>query len=244
MLNLVRDIRLRLFPKPRERGLRRAPFYVRYPYAGRVSFDMADLRGMCGIDHGFFFNRIPKSANSTVSVFLAGNSGVPSVPGDLVGNWAKYAFPKPSELNPEQLEQLEDCFKFTFVRNPYTRVLSAYLDKVKTGKKIPALPDFYSFCKYLDGGGLHANAHWAPQSSLLLLPLHRFDFIGRMESLAQDMSVVGERLGFEAAADDVRAGPKATNADKLLAEHLDERSRLILNRLYARDFEAFGYPML
>lgn len=205
---------------------------------------MADLRGMCGIDRGFFFNRIPKSANSTVSVFVAGNSGIPSVPGDRVGNWAKYAFPKPSELTAEQLEQLDACFKFTFVRNPYTRVLSAYLDKIKTGKKMSALPDFYSFCQYLDRGGLHANAHWAPQSSLLLMPLPRFDFIGRMESLDRDISVVGDRLGFTPTDDNVRAGPKATNADKLLTEHLDDRSLLILNRLYAGDFDAFGYPTL
>ncbi|WP_161596934.1 sulfotransferase family protein [Rhizobium glycinendophyticum] len=205
---------------------------------------MADMRGMCGIERGFFFNRIPKSANSTVSVFVAGSSGISSVPGDLVGNWAKYAFPKPSDLETEQLEKFEASFKFTFVRNPYTRVLSAYLDKVKTGKKMPPLPDFYSFCQYLDRGGLHANAHWAPQSSLLLIPLHRFDFIGRMETLSQDMSVVGRRLGFRAVDGNVRAGPKSTNADKLLAEHLDDGSRLILNRLYAEDFDAFGYTKL
>jgi hypothetical protein len=42
------------------RRLAQAPFYRRYPYRGPVSHKMVDLRGMVGVDHGFFFNSIPK----------------------------------------------------------------------------------------------------------------------------------------------------------------------------------------
>lgn len=244
MLNFARQMRRRLFPTPQERRLREAPFYRQYPYGGGVRMSMVDLRGMCGLEHGFFFNRIPKSANSTVSVFLARNSGIRSVSGDQEGNWAKNAFPRPGDLSIGEVERLNECFKFTIVRDPYTRVLSAFLDKVKTGKKMRALPDFRTFCQFLDQGGLYANAHWAPQSELLLIPLYHFDFIGRVESLVRDMQVIGERLGFQTVDENERAGPNATDAEKLIAEHLDDRSRAIINRLYAADFGEFGYSKL
>jgi hypothetical protein len=134
-----------------------------------------DLRGMCGLNQGFFYSRVPTAANSTVSFYLAEQCGVPAWRGRLrEGTCAKIAFPKPSQLSTSQVDRFADLFKFTFVRNPYARVLLAYLDKVRTGKKINGIRSFTEFCRYLGSGGLYHNAHWAPQTSVLGLPLHHY----------------------------------------------------------------------
>ena len=222
------------------RGLAQAPFYRRYPYAGHVSHKMVDLRGMVGVDYGFFFNRIPKSANSTVTLTLAIACGIPNTKGDPDAKQAKKAFPRPSELTAAQMEAFERCFKFTFVRDPYARVLSAYLDKVRTGVKMTPIT-FAEFCRYLAEGGLHANAHWAPQSSLLLLPIERFDFIGRVENMNEDLSHVFAHLGLKPGEPRL-AGPPATNARDLVEKEYTPECRETVRRLYRSDFELFGYP--
>jgi hypothetical protein len=221
--------------------LAQAPFYRRYPYVGRVSHRMVDLRGMVGVDHGFFFNRIPKSANSTVARTLALACGIPPKKDDPEANWAKEAFPRPSELTTAQMEAFEKGFKFTFVRDPYARVLSAYLDKVKTGVKMTTIATFAEFCRYLAEGGLHANAHWAPQSSLLLLPIERFDFIGRVENIKEDLSRVFAHLSLRPSEPRL-AGPPETNARDLVGKEYTDECRETVRRLYRRDFEFFGYP--
>lgn len=223
------------------RRLAQAPFYRRYPYAGRVSHRMVDLRGMVSVDHGFFFNRIPKSGNSTVAATLAAACGIPHTEDDPDAKRAKEAFPRPSELTAGQMEAFERSFKFTFVREPYARVLSAYLDKVRTGAKMTPIATFPEFCRYLAAGGLYANAHWAPQVSLLLLPIERFDFIGRVESMNEDLSRAFAHLDIKLG--ELRlAGPPATNARDLVAKEYTPECREIVRRLYRGDFELFDYP--
>jgi hypothetical protein len=139
------------------------------------------------------------------------------------------------------MEAFERSFKFTFVRDPYARVLSAYLDKVRTGAKITPIATFTEFCRYLAAGGLHANAHWAPQSSLLLLPIERFDFIGKVENIKEDLSRVFAHLDLKPSEPRL-AGPPVTNARDLVEKEYTPDCRETVRRLYRRDFELFGYP--
>lgn len=230
--------------KRARRKLYGAPFYERYPFFGEAALKTVDRRGMCAPEHRFFFNRIPKSANSTVATFLAQRCGIVPVPDDSEGSWAKEAFKRPSQLTRTEVDELANCLKFTFVRNPYSRVLSAYLDKVATGEKAQNLNSFTEFCRFLERGGLHANAHWAPQTSLLLLPFDEFNFVGKMESLQSDMIELASLLGFPPPNENHRAGPRPTNASKLVDDHYTEEARLIVTRLYRADIDLLGYHVL
>ncbi len=215
------------------------PFYRRYPYSGGLAIDSADARGCVDIQLGFFCNRIPKSANSTIVTSLAQmrfNNNIPS-------KQAKKLFMTPSLLYANEVEEFEQLFRFAFVRNPFTRTLSAYLDKIeRRAIRQNKNTTFKKFLFELDAGKLHSNAHWAPQSDLFLIPAEQFDFIGRVESLQTDLSKVKKRLLNTHDVEPVKSFlGNATNATSKLALYYDDEATQLVRKLYRKDFELFDY---
>lgn len=229
-----------------ESRIRRSPFYARYPFASKVNIFSADGRGLVDHELRIFYNRIPKSASTSVVLTLCNvRFGLEHKLGALK---AKKSFPRPSQLDKAQLSALEGYFKCTFVRNPYGRVLSAYLNKVVYGHIVPfslagqSEVPFGEFCRYLEDGGLYDDPHWAPQTSLLLLPLFKFDFIGQVETFQDDIQHVLIRIGIEDPTRVVvRHSNRPTEANARLHEYYDQDTRELIAKLYRDDFEAFGY---
>jgi hypothetical protein len=111
----------------------------------------------------------------------------------------------------------ESYFRFAFVRNPWARLVSAYLNLlvrrhpvaepilhdlqrrgIKFTKSIPPFAptnfSFEEFLQYLARTSPRTyNVHWKPQH--LFLERIRLDFVGRFERLADDFEVVRQRLG-------------------------------------------------
>lgn len=110
----------------------------------------------------------------------------------------------------------KDYFKFAFVRNPWSRLVSAYLDKFVTNRaiSIKTTKTFESstysklgepinhqksitFRQFLycltEAEPSKMNPHWKPQH--LFLSDVEFDFVGKMESLADDFETIISRLG-------------------------------------------------
>ncbi|MGL6133540.1 MAG: sulfotransferase family protein [Prochlorococcaceae cyanobacterium] len=227
------------------------PFYRRYPYRGRMDLFKLDPRGCYSPAEPFFYSRIPKAANTTIVAALASQSSYR--PRYRRRKDPKYSFQRPLLLSSREVQRLErEAFVFTFVRNPFSRVLSAYLDKVgrlrHQGRRFLAWAqmhgqpgDFLGFCRFLEAGGLYLDMHWAPQVEILCLPLSRFDFIGRVESLDRDLPQMLERLfGEQNLAPSERRGT-TTNAGHQLQEAYGPEQLQIIGRLYSRDFELFGY---
>ena len=163
--------------------LRARPFYRMYPYSGGVLHPSVDRRGLIDFELGVFFSGIPKAANSSVTINLAEARF-----GERIASpQAKKLFLFPSQISEPQALSVSNLYRFTFVRDPYSRILSAYLDKIVRGKTIPSelrrrsglYPTFEDFCRYLSDGGLYDNIHWAPQTTLLHLPIDQYDFIGK-----------------------------------------------------------------
>ncbi len=226
------------------------PFYRRYPYSGPMGLFSVDLRGAYSPEDGFFFNRIPKAANSTIMATLAQRSEFRRTGARAR---SKSRFLRPSRMSSGQVDGLDGCLCFTFVRDPYGRALSAYSDKVLRKRKQarafyrwlgPERPaEFIEFLRYLADGGVHDDPHWAPQTDLMLLPLADFDLIGRLESLEADLGRIVARLfGPDQPLAIRRAGPRTDSNRRLAAAYTPEGLALV-NRIYAADFAAFGYPM-
>jgi hypothetical protein len=111
-------------------------------------------------------------------------------------------------------------FRFAFVRHPWARLVSAYLNLISSrnpvsepvlqhvhgwrGARMEIGPGNYTditfreFIEFLTCGRPRSfNVHWKPQH--LFLDAAQLDFVGRFERLAEDFEVVRRRLGIEHA---------------------------------------------
>jgi len=228
-----------------------APFYRRFPYRAAMDIFKLDPRGAYSPLEPFFYSRVPKAANTSITQTLFEHTKFR--PPTTRREHPKYHFLRPLFLSRQEVNRFEhEAFKFTFVRDPYSRVLSAYLDKVgrrrhqglrflKWSQRHNQPETFLGFCRYLEAGGLFLDMHWAPQVDILCLPLECFDFIGRVEHLNRDLAVVLERLfNVKAAGPATHAGTH-TGASERVDDAYGPEERAIVTRLYADDFERLGY---
>lgn len=231
------------------------PFYRLNRYEGNLPINRADARGAVFVRSKLFYNRIPKNANTTiVSVIRQLEYGGEDDTG-MDGAGAKNGIVRPSELRARDIQALEESFfKFVFTRNPYTRVLSAYHEKISGSKpqarkfrRWAARKDssddlsFTYFCRYLAEAGLHEDPHWAPQKDCLLLAPAKFDYIGSIENLGTDLSDMLWRAFQHEVAVDVPV-TNFTNSSSKTSAYYTRCEIEIVKDLYRDDFEAFGYP--
>jgi hypothetical protein len=160
----------------------------------------------------------------------------------------------PHKIAQEQLSSSAiDCEKpfFCITRNPYSRILSAYLDKICGNKdnrawkafreryKLDTLstPTFIDFLTLLanDEDQAEFNEHFRPQH---LLNNHAFlspRFIGRVERMEDVKNFLGE---FDIKL--VSFSPHSTNKSSKKHE-LSEAEAGLIKSIYAVDFEVYGY---
>jgi len=208
-------------------------------------------RIFCSPEYRFIYFRVPKSANSTISLSLVRCMGG-AITDDHDGTGARS-----KQLGRKFLSsgiifqwQLPRFFSFTFIRNPFARVLSAYLDKIYSGdrkflKGLDIEADkrvtFRKFLEILEGGALMANIHWAPQSSVIPVHPSRLNFVGRVESIDQDLPAVLNRIFGPGEHPVVRRTLGVRSAANRFLEYYGDPEVRLVRKLYARDFELF-YP--
>ena len=166
---------------------------------------------------------------------------------------------KYSEAQITQLLLGSEYFHFTFVRHPYTRILSCYIDKIvqrayKSGTDgrfellgfaSDADVSFVEFLRAVRNQPLREmDIHWMPQADILgVLNDYRYDYIGRFEHFDADFARVLERLG--APADWYQTIENrqwsVTNAKEKLLEYYTPEAIELVQEIYAEDFVRFGY---
>ena len=148
-----------------------------------------------------------------------------------------------------------DWFRFTFVRNPYSRALSCYLEKIAGQRRLSdmRLPKLglepgqdVSFRRFLEllaqPGASDLDIHWTPQATLLALARVDYGFLGRFESFAEDLTRVVDLLGLRASPDLLRDRTShTTNARSRLIEFYDDDCVDLVRTIYREDFERLGY---
>lgn len=137
-------------------------------------------------------------------------------------------------------KKYKDYFKFAFVRNPWDRVVSCYFDKVvsKCHKRFKECfgKDFEYFVHYLTRQDLaNADAHIRLQTKLI--PMNHVNFIGRQETMVEDLQHVLQTLGLQ----NLHVGHKHKSAHEHYSHYYNERTKAIIARLYKADIDAFGY---
>lgn len=146
-------------------------------------------------------------------------------------------------------------FRFSFVRNPYTRALSCYLEKIAGEQwlreiRLPALgfaaDAEVSFAEFLhrvrEQDPRRMDTHWAPQSFLLSLARIEYGFLGRFETFQRDLLRLVETLDLQVPVDLLeRRTAHVTGADQQLRDYYNPETVSLVREIYREDFERLGY---
>ncbi len=215
--------------------------------------------------HKFIYFPIPKVANSSVRAFLGKQilcEDYLSLNDDLT-----YMHRLPFErIKIKDVEKYDDYFKFTFVRNPYSRIVSCYVDKIlkefdETGdihfraarryypdfySKLRPGMSFYQFVKVISKiPDEYSDVHFISQHKLLSKDLKKaninnipIDFYGRFEDFDHDFSRIFNYIGLK-----FRNTPhfkKRTYKKDYKFFYRQKTVELIKNR-YKEDLKLFNY---
>lgn len=214
--------------------------------------------------HRYAFHTVGKAANSTVKLLLykeelAGTKiKIPSV----------HTRSESPLLSPYQLSDVDmdwimkgdEFTRFTFVRNPYSRLLSCYLDRIAhqesrpyrelmraMGKEVGYRPSFAEFILTICAQRpFEQNNHWRVQYDDALCEHIEYHEIGKQEEFTQDFARIYKRIfrrDIPFGATKANASPSATSAASKLEEYwTDELSQIVAER-YSKDFSFFNYPV-
>jgi len=147
----------------------------------------------------------------------------------------------------------DDVFWFTVVRNPFARILSCYLDKIKEDNVIKKLfcqrynlnynrnISFNLFLETIQNEDPWTDdPHWRPQTINVLQPLARINFIGYVETLQSDLKKVFSRL-FGKSLQLASQRDHARNATAVMDSYYGAKEINLVLIKYANDFSTFHY---
>jgi len=190
----------------------------------------------CFDKYNALFIHVPKSAGRSVVRGLFDVKSVEHAP----ASWYQ-------QLDPDKFDRY---FKFTFVRNPWDRAVSAYTYLCKGGSEASAddrywakfVREFNSFddfvCNWMDEETIDRNALFTPQVTFLndIFGQVNMDFIGRFENLGEGFNTVATKLNIKAQLPHLNQ-----SRSKPYQAFYTAKSRAIVERLYARDIARFDY---
>jgi len=157
----------------------------------------------------------------------------------------------------ERLLNNPDYFTFCFVRNPYTRLLSAYLDKIaknlppkknillamgKSPDDLRAEVSFEEFVGTISNYGVaKMNPHWRTQYYQTIQHAINYDFVGRMENFHNDCIYVLSKINKNYGRYYQKEIRHATDSGRQLRQYYTEKLIDKVYEVYEIDFEHFGY---
>ncbi|MHC4939829.1 MAG: sulfotransferase family 2 domain-containing protein [Planctomycetota bacterium] len=188
-------------------------------------------------EHGVVFVHVPKAAGISVCRSLFGN---------LAGGHTTIAQYQVI-FHPAEFDRY---FKFTFVRDPWDRIHSAYhflmrggfgeLDACWARENLGGFANFDDFVKrWVNEKNIESWVHFRPQHRFVCLPgrpTPAVDFVGRFENLEEDYEFVRARIP---GAGPLRHENRTERPD--FRDDYSEESRAIVARVYRRDIDMFGY---
>jgi len=143
-------------------------------------------------------------------------------------------------------------FKFAFVRNPFSRLVSAFhqnRENARNPRKKPWAAQYFSdldgFIEFVErmGGNssyrrvVMAHDHFRPQWEFVTVGGRvDLDFLGKFEDLEKDFQRISEELGANTSL------PKKNSSSHANYEHYyTSKAKNIVEKLYKNDFRKLGY---
>lgn len=234
-MSMITNILWRLMPATERRMLLSLAPQYQQRHIERILKGRA-IYQPCFDQHQALFIHIPKSAGRSVVRGLFDVKSVEHAPAE----WYQ-------QLDPEKFQRY---FKFTFVRNPWDRAVSAYTYLAKGGSAASEddrhwaafVNQFDSFddfvCQWMNPENVMRNALFTPQLVFLRDSFGQLniDFVGRFEHLQHDFDSVARKLG-------VNSELPHLNQSRSASYHrfYTDRSRKIVADVYAQDIAEFNY---
>jgi hypothetical protein len=237
----------------------------------RAEFVMRRLRqsSFVSVDKRYMYFEVPKAACTQMKELLRSIEGAPPIKVFAGGAWetrrdmfihSRANMPLPSLIELDDMTQKEvleapDFLRMTVVRNPYTRLASAWKNKIRlcepAGRDIYArikgrLPDFGKKClvsfpefvEYLanECDLRNCDGHWRRQTDHAFFPALNFSLVARVERFGEGLRVFEQHLGL---AELPIAGGRnvSTVGDAPYTFELADK----VYALYRSDFEVLGY---
>ena len=143
-----------------------------------------------------------------------------------------YCHDPSSEINKQVGNNVwNDYFKFSFVRNPFDKIVSQYhFNRHLFGFKNS------TFKEYIKAWSEGKKISWFPQLNLWYID-KKLDFIGRFENLQEDFNVVCDKIGIPHK----KLPHKNKSKHKHYTKYYDDETREIVAEKFAKDIEYFGY---
>ena len=207
--------------------------------------------------HNFIFIHIPKCGGTSVELALLKNEGIQMKNYDKddlnflsTEQKQKYRIGYNYEgvsTQHRKIDQYKDSkekkyFTFTFIRNPWERLLSEYFYILKVSKERykfkKQFPTFNHFVKndhlrWLFEGHEHLQIDFVLNANK-----HKMiNFIGRCEDMQYDFDYVCGKLKIPK----IKLPYRNPTKHKHYTEYYDDESREIVAEKYAKDIEYFGY---
>jgi hypothetical protein len=138
-------------------------------------------------------------------------------------------------LGLDYINQLGGAFykyyRFTFVRNPYQRMISYYNWRIRN-KAISETIQFSEFVRMIV-----AKNELIPQYDFITDRAggSLVDYVGKVESIEEDFKVITKNIGIEAPL------PHKNTAPRHQKTYFDAGTKSIVDEYYKNDLETFGY---
>ena len=174
---------------------------------------------MLSHEHKFIFIHINKTGGSSIEQFFCGQyENIPAKHVPVSYYRGKYP----------------GYFRFSFVRNPWDKVVSQYEFRKRT-KDCYTFPEGMTFDEFIHkpiGRPLQNQLDWITIRGRIAV-----DFIGRYETLQRDFNAVCRHIGIEPGT-----LPHIHKSDrKHYREYYTDETREIVHKIFSRDIEYFNY---
>ena len=211
--------------------------------------------------HKFIYVRPPKTASTSIVYSLIEVSQVFDVTGTLLNNSHDLSDSSKNKIriilnNNNQKPQdanhlpfntakyfldnniLKNYFTFSFVRNPFDRVVSMwkFLQHPNHEKEWIKIVGSLDKCDFKVFARKIKNIN-----TNITIPLSHFttgvDFVGKCENLQKDFNVICDKIGIP----NQELPHKNASKHKHYTEYYDDETKQIVAEKYAKDIEVFGY---
>lgn len=141
-------------------------------------------------------------------------------------------------------KKYKDYYTFSFVRNPFDKIVSEYKWFTNSTHKFPIkrVKEFYSGMSFKSFVKNFLNSNYGDHFHRfsymqMLKPLEQMNFIGRFENFQKDFDLVCQNIGIPQG----KLPHTYKTKHKNYIEYYDDETREIVAERYAKDIEHFGY---